>query len=123
MRLPCPSCGALHIDKGEFATKVHHTHACQSCGMAWRPAVVPTVGVQFLPGFKNEPENENEPEPSSIALTIAEYGGIDGAHHKQWVIDQMVRALTGDGYEAWVVRQRDGDDGPDTYEWDEGIAP
>ena len=54
MRLHCPSCGALHIDVGEFATKVHHTHACQSCGMVWRPAVVPTVGVQFLPGFKNE---------------------------------------------------------------------
>ena len=23
------------------------------------------------------------------------YGGIDGGHHKTWVIDQMVRALTG----------------------------
>jgi hypothetical protein len=23
------------------------------------------------------------------------YGGIDGDHHKAWVIDQMVRALTG----------------------------
>lgn len=53
MRLPCPSCNVLHIDEGEFATKVHHTHACQHCGMVWRPAVVPTVGVQFLPGFKN----------------------------------------------------------------------
>jgi predicted RNA-binding Zn-ribbon protein involved in translation (DUF1610 family) len=52
--LACPSCGARHIDEGEFATKVHHTHACQSCGLMWRPAVVPTVGVQFLPGFKNE---------------------------------------------------------------------
>lgn len=54
MRLPCPSCGALHLDVGEFATKVHHTHACQECGMVWRPAVVATVGVAFLPGFKNE---------------------------------------------------------------------
>lgn len=54
MRLPpCPSCGALHLDVGEFATKVHHTHAYQECGMVWRPAVVPTVGVRFLPGFKN----------------------------------------------------------------------
>lgn len=51
MRLPCPSCGALHIDAGEFATKPHHTHACQECGMVWRPAVVATVGVRFLPGF------------------------------------------------------------------------
>lgn len=27
------------------------------------------------------------------------YGYIDGAHHKQWVIDQMVRSLTGCPYE------------------------
>lgn len=55
VRLPCPECGELHIDVGEFETKVHHTHACQHCGMVWRPAVVPTVGVQFLPGFRNAP--------------------------------------------------------------------
>ena len=54
MRLPCPACGELHIDEGEFATKFHHTHACQKCGMVWRPAVEMTVGVRFLPGFKNE---------------------------------------------------------------------
>lgn len=64
MRLHCPAavpdgrggfkmCGALHVDKGEFATKPHHTHSCQECGMTWRPAVVATVGVQFLPGFKD----------------------------------------------------------------------
>lgn len=53
MLLWCPSCGERHIDVGEFATKVHHTHACQHCGMVWRPAVVATVGVQWLPGFKN----------------------------------------------------------------------
>lgn len=51
---PDPRCCMRHIDEGEFATKSHHTHACQSCGMVWRPALVPTVGVQFLPGFKNE---------------------------------------------------------------------
>lgn len=54
MRLPCPECHALHIDEGLFATKVHHTHACQECGCVWRPAVVPTIGVRFLPGFLNE---------------------------------------------------------------------
>lgn len=53
MRLCCEGCGKLHIDEGEFATKVHHTHSCQHCGLTWRPAVVPTVGVRFLPGFKN----------------------------------------------------------------------
>jgi len=53
MLLWCPQCGERHIDEGEFATKVHHTHACQHCGHVWRPAVAPTVGVRFLPGFKN----------------------------------------------------------------------
>ncbi len=57
MRLPCPECGTLHLDEGEFATKAHHTHSCQECGLTWRPAVPPTVGVRFLPGFRNaEPE-------------------------------------------------------------------
>lgn len=51
--LTCPECRARHIDVGEFATKPHHTHACQHCGHCWRPALVATVGVQFLPGFKN----------------------------------------------------------------------
>jgi len=51
----CPECGTRHIDECEFATKPHHTHACQECGFVWRPAIVFTVGVQFLPGFKNDP--------------------------------------------------------------------
>ena len=54
MRLTCPDCGELHLDEGVFATKPHHTHACQHCGMVWRPCVQPTVGVRFLPGFRNE---------------------------------------------------------------------
>jgi len=54
MLLWCPECGERHIDDGDFATKEHHTHACQHCGHVWRPAIDPTCGVQFLPGFKNE---------------------------------------------------------------------
>ena len=59
---PC-ACGAFHFwadvesraaqALAEFATKPHHTHSCQECGLTWRPAIGPTVGVQFLPGFKN----------------------------------------------------------------------
>ncbi len=51
---PAPTCGARHIDEGAWATRIHHTHSCQSCGFTWRPAVVATVGVRFLPGFRNE---------------------------------------------------------------------
>lgn len=54
MLLWCPSCHARHVDKGELATKPHHTHACQGCGLPWRPSIGPTVGVQFLPGFKDQ---------------------------------------------------------------------
>ena len=58
------------------------------------------------------------------ALDLAvRYGGIDGEHHKAWVIDQMVRALAGDGYDELVRKARAGEDGPETFEWDEGIAP
>ena len=63
MRLECPACGELHIDVGEFETKAHHTHACQECGAVWRPAVVPTVGVRFLPGFKNAEVVASTPKP------------------------------------------------------------
>jgi rubredoxin len=54
MILFCPQCGQRHLDVGQWATRIHHTHACQSCGFVWRPAVVATVGVAFLPGFKDE---------------------------------------------------------------------
>ncbi len=52
------------------------------------------------------------------ALDIAKkYGDIDGAHHKAWVIDQMVRALclTKERYLEWLAEYDD--------EWDEGVAP
>ena len=82
------------------------------------------------------------------AIDVAvRYGGIDGDHHKAWVIDQMVRELTGcpmqkmineygvagpfeyeglgesDEYTELVVRACEGADGPETYSWDVGIAP
>ncbi len=65
------------------------------------------------------------------ALELAvQHGGHDGAHHKDWVIDQMVRALCGssDGeateeYKDLVAEAKEGGDGPETYSWNEGIAP
>ena len=51
------------------------------------------------------------------------YGGIDGAHHKMWVIDQMVRILAGDSYTELVAEACKGEDGPNTYEWDTGTPP
>ena len=66
----------------------------------------------------------NTEQRINAALDVAlRYGSIDGAHHKAWVIDQMVRALTGGMYILWVNGVKNGDDGPDTYAWGTGIAP
>ena len=67
MILYCPMCHFKHVDEGEFATKPHHTHACQGpkCGLVWRPAIVPTVGVEYLPDFKNAPEPDEKDACSS----------------------------------------------------------
>lgn len=60
-----------------------------------------------------------EAERIKEALEVAIDGTIDGAHHKMWVIDQMVLALTGDDYEAWVAEYEQAGE----YEWDRGVAP
>ena len=67
---------------------------------------------------------EDLKEGSDSALDVlGGYGGIDGSHHKTWVIDQAVRYLTGSAYDEWARQAKAGEDGPDTYDWDEGIAP
>lgn len=69
-------------------------------------------------------KNWTHDERINQALEIAFlYAGIDGGHHKSWVIDQMLRKLLGQAYMSWIEEWRDGEDGPDTYKWDEGIAP
>lgn len=71
---------------------------------------------------------EQEPDTAEDRVTLAldlirDYRGIDGAHHKDWLTDQVTRMLTGDGYDTFVAEACAGEDGPDTYSWDEGIAP
>lgn len=81
-------------------------------------------------------------------LWVEMYTGIDGSHHKDWLIDQIARILKGtkviiklakwdDGieeyrftlddasieYHKWVERMCDGEDGADTYSYEVGIAP
>lgn len=70
-----------------------------------------------------------------------------GPHHKQWVLDQIVRISKdcpevtvtakdchgkeysfqdlGESkkYKEWVRNYNNGEEGPDTYKWDIGIAP
>lgn len=69
-----------------------------------------------------KPEEKLSPAVEALHLAIR-YGVMDRAHHKAWVIDRMVRILAGNSYDAFVSAAKAGKDGPDTYEWDEGIAP
>lgn len=81
-------------------------------------------------------------------LWIHKYGGIDGAHHKDWVLDQVSRILNGTKiimkharwstgeeeyrftldepsyeYYMWVDKVCAGEDGPNTYSYNVGITP
>jgi hypothetical protein len=60
--------------------------------------------------------NTNE-RAAALAL---QYGMIDGAHHKQWLIDQMLRIICGAGYEEIIAIYNSEEDYSD---WDIGIAP
>ncbi len=78
---------------------------------------------------------------------IVKYSGIDVAHHKDWVLDQVVRMLTdcpmeermgldaygdpyiymalgeSEEYKNLVANAKSGVDGPNTYDWEVGIPP
>lgn len=52
MVLHCPGCGVQHIDspypaKG-WTNPPHRSHLCHGCGLVWRPADIPTNGVQAV---------------------------------------------------------------------------
>lgn len=83
-----------------------------------------------------------------VMLWIEMYSGIDGSHHKDWLIDQIARILKGtriiisvakwnngheeerfnlddatQEYHEWVKEMCDGEDGTETYSYDIGVAP
>ena len=95
--------------------------------LAERPS---TVGSEAVAGCCYEPAAPFEEEPMDDAMKIDKaleigfrYGGIDGAHHKQWVIDQMLRALAGEHYDDMVEDMNTEDGDPNAYQWDVGISP
>lgn len=129
MRTTCQACeGPLSSGSEKEAT------VCRSCDAKI------DRGVEW---FRSRAEKR-----IALALGAArELGAHDGDHHKAYAIDQMVRHLTGcryvpvtavdvrgkqysyerlgesDEYEAWVADTKSGEDGPETYCWDEGIPP
>lgn len=79
---------------------------------------------------------------------IISYGGIDGVHHKDWVLDQVIRIMHGtpvetrlarwdcgtedlrfntleptQNYHDYIAESCHGEDGPDTYHHNVGCPP
>lgn len=50
MVLHCPACGRQHVDNpgGSWTNPPHRSHLCDVCGCVWRPADVPTNGVEAV---------------------------------------------------------------------------
>lgn len=69
-------------------------------------------------------ENHHLKQARNKAIGIAEqYAQIDGEHHKMWVIDQMLRELLGNSYDAWLEDYNQYSEENDYAKWDCGIAP
>lgn len=96
---------------------------------------------EFEPATDN-PYADNTPEDWALEYIIR-YGGIDGSHHKNWVMDQVARILKGTPVELKVARWENGMEEyrfvtgepseaylemvkaavEDPEDWDVGIAP
>ena len=109
--LSCPNCGGQLQELCEPANEYHTVDSWfYRCACGWadsRPA-------------RYDSTSENRIK-AALDLVLR-FGGIDGAHHKQWLLDQIVRSLVKD-YDGWVREFEAGEDGPQTYRWDKGIAP
>ena len=66
---------------------------------------------------------EKDADIEKVLELIFQYGQIDGDHHKAWVIDQIVRILTGDKYKEWVKEYTYDEETGECYGWNKGIAP
>ena len=97
----------VNIDDGIF-------DLCPKCSSEWWNAVH---------NFLYHDDEDEEALRIKKALEVAyQHGQNDAAHHKAWVIDQMVRRLLGDDYDAWIEKYKHDDSG-EFYNWYCGIAP
>ncbi len=43
--LHCPKCGFHHIDRDDWAKRLHKKHLCEQCGHIWQPHEGYTFGA------------------------------------------------------------------------------
>jgi len=105
---------------------------------------------EFEVNLKNTPF-VNYDKVDWMMYFLENYGSAYGDHHKLWVLDQMARVYNdtsvnvklakwdingkkheeyritldkpSNKYKTWVKEMKNGEDGPETYFYDEGVAP
>ena len=78
------------------------------------PKQCPYCGNKAISNYVHDNDRDyrdiTEPPDVEGAIDIAGmYGMDDGSHHKQWVIDQMLRRLLGHRYSLWVEEYEEDD--------------
>lgn len=86
--------------------------------VVWKDPICPTLPAPLtLLGIDRDVEPATPhalQKVEDVLGFVLRIGNIDGAHHKAWVIDQIVRSLAGDRYEALVAS---------VPGWQRGVAP
>lgn len=66
---------------------------------------------------------EHEVAFEAAMALIVDYGMIDGTHHKQWLLDQIVRTILGEYYDLWLASYNESAKNNNCDLWDQGIEP
>jgi len=103
--MECGQAATLIVDNGD-------RHPYWMCPMCADHNVKNRGAIAWVPQVYSQEHRETLDKILELAVR---YGQIDGAHHKMWVIDQVVRLAAGKDYDEAVAD-------PDR-DWDTGIAP
>lgn len=94
------------------------------------------ASMQAFAESRSHDVDDLEERLAAAAGIIARYGDYEGEHHKMWVLDQALRALTGCPWETMTLEggrtyQAQGESevyrelisADDFCDWEEGVAP
>ncbi len=109
MILFCPSCGMQHIDAPDLEkgwdNPPHRSHLCGGCGHIWRPADVPTVGVDTIWTYSSNDShppirgwaNGLVPVPATTIEEVNEALAANAVRDPSFPFDQVVSHGENDG--------------------------
>lgn len=138
MVLFCPCCGLQHIDAAEpdlgssadgsgdvplWTNPPHRSHLCRNCGHVWRPADVPTNGVEAV---KTKGRNDSPiTTPLSVQTTyiLDRHYEVEATLRVRESRDYYLEAERDDEDRNWYIRLR-GPDGLYVYDgyWADSIG-